>query len=313
LDGAVRQTHGPVAQRRVLIVHNPVAGWRRSARVARVRQELEALGCTVRMEATDHAGHAEQMLRSLRPGLFDVVAISGGDGTINEAINGLGAEAPVLAVIPNGTANVLAQEIGLPEHPTQIARLIAEGEPATIYTGTANGRRFAMMAGVGFDAHVVAAVTPKLKRRLGKAAYVWRSLTLSRHFDYLPYRVRIDGTDAVAMSAIAANGRFYAGRHLCAPEARLDRPGFHVCLFARGGAYNVIRYGAALLVDRLPTLPDFEIRRATSVDIEGQTGEPVQADGKIVATLPVRIRTVDAPIRILRPHESADVSPDGRR
>lgn len=284
----------------MLVVHNPTAGGRRRARMDAVVEALAALGCAVEVRFTDHAGHAEQIVRSLSFADIDVIAVSGGDGTINEVINAMRPQSPALAIVPNGTANVLAAEIGLPSRPAEIARLIGTGQPGPLYLGTANGRRFAMMAGVGYDAHVVDGVSPALKKRLGKGAYLWRSLVQMPRFDFTPYRLRVDGEDVSAYSAIVANGRFYAGRHLCAPEGRVDRPDFEVCLFGRGGAFNVARYGVALLLDRLPSLPDFRIRRAREVIIEGRDGEPVQADGDIVARLPVRIGVAPHPVWLVR-------------
>ncbi len=293
------QLAGP-EDRRVLVVHNPVAGGRRRARMDAVARALVGRGCAVEVRLTEHAGHAESLVRDLSLADFEIVAVSGGDGTINEVLNALGPASPRLAIIPNGTANVLAQEIGLPARPAAVAGLIAEGQPEPLHPGVANDRRFAMMAGVGYDAHVVEGVDPRLKRRLGKGAYVWRSIAQMPTFDFHPYDIAIDGVATRACSAIVANGRFYAGRHLVAPEGRLDRPDFEICLFRRGGAWNVTRYGLALLAGLLPRLEDFQIRRGRTVEIAGRPGEPVQADGEIVARLPVRITVAAEPVWILR-------------
>ena len=301
LDKDAAPLLGIPAERRILIVHNPVAGWSRRARVQAVRQALDSMGCRVEVRMTEHAGHAEDIARGLRPGECDILAVAGGDGTINEVINGLPPGGPTLAVIPNGTANVLAHEIGLSQQPEAIARVIAQSQPTAVNIGLANGRRFVMMAGVGFDAHVVAGVTPRLKRALRKGAYVWRSLLQMPTFGDRRYRVVIDGESCQAASAIVANGRYYAGQFLCAPEARLDQSLFHVCLFKRTGAVNVMRYGLAMLMNRLPRLPDFEIRPGHVVEIEGAVGEPVQADGDIIARLPVRITLAERPLWMLRP------------
>lgn len=300
-DGNYGPVLGNPCERHVLIVHNPVAGWRRRARALAVGHVLNNLGCSVEVRMTERAGHAEDIASSLDAQDCDILAVSGGDGTINEVINGLKPNGPVLALIPNGTANVLAHEIGLSRRPEAIAQVIAECQPSAVNVGLANGRAFAMMAGVGFDAHVVAGVTPGLKRWLRKGAYVWRSMVQMPTFGAPRYLVSVDGRKLDGASAIVANGRFYAGTFLVAPEARLDRALFQVCLFKRAGAFNVVRYGTAMLANRLPTLPDFEIHSGHVIEIEGRAGEPVQADGDIIARLPVRITLADKPLWLLRP------------
>ncbi len=135
------------------------------------------IGLRADPDETTRPGDAEKTANLLQAADFDVVVAAGGDGTINEVANGLikatGA-VPPLAIIPLGTANVLAEEIGLRGQPAAIAKAIACGDRITVHLGLANGRHFIMMAGVGFDAHVVANVDLALKRRTGKIAYAWR-------------------------------------------------------------------------------------------------------------------------------------------
>ena len=239
----------------------------------------------------------------------DLLVVAGGDGTITEAVNGLigpgaGAEPPPLAVLPLGTANALAAEIGLDLDPETIARTIALGRPVPVSLGRANDRLFTMMAGVGFDAHVVEAVSLDLKRLIGKGAYVWESARALRRFAFPGYRVRLDGEDHEAASVIVAKGHFYGGRFVCAPEARLAEPLFRVCLFTRPGAWNVLRYAAALGLGRLGRLPDYKVLPARELRIEGPEGDPVQGDGDVIARLPVRIRVLPEALRIVMPPES---------
>ena len=104
------------------------------------------------------------------------MVVAGGDGTVNETINGLARSGLPLALIPLGTANVLAAEIGLQTDPAAVARCVAFGQPRPIALGAANGRRFILMAGAGFDANVVAGVSVPMKRWLGKGAYILSSL-----------------------------------------------------------------------------------------------------------------------------------------
>jgi YegS/Rv2252/BmrU family lipid kinase len=280
-----RETHH--APRRVAVIYNPIAGWRRRRRFRRVLDGLAAMGCPVTVFATAARGDAEAFARTLDTEAFDVVAAAGGDGTINEVANGLVDRGLPLAVIPLGTANVLAAEIGIPETPQAIARVVAEGAPRPIVLGYVNGRRFVQMAGVGFDAHVVAHVTPGLKRALGKFAYVLWSLAGLLRFPFRRYRLTVDGTTFEAASAVIANGHYYAGRYTCAPDARLEEPTLKVCLFERSGRLSVLRYGLALLLGRLHRLSDVHVVTATTIAIEGGADEPVQGDGDIVAHLPL--------------------------
>jgi len=300
------ETSSAVRARRMTVVFNPTAGSRRRLRLEQTLALLREAGCEVAVHATAARGDAETIARTFRdkPPASDMLVVAGGDGTINEAVNGLlangGASWP-LAVVPLGTANVLAAEIGLATEPAAVARTIADGRAVCAYVGTANGRCFTAMAGVGFDAHVVANVDVGLKRRFGKGAYVIESLRELFRFRFPRYRVTVDGRSLEAASVIVAKGHYYAGRYVCAPDARLDEPEFHVCLFERGGRWNAVRYAVALALGRLPKLADFRIVRGRSVMIEGPAGDPVQGDGDIIARLPVRIDIAPQPLRLIVP------------
>src|SRR4051794_31648718 len=162
--------------RRLLVIYNPAAGRRSARRLRRFLDELARLAVPVTLRATASRGDAEDFARAADPGAFDAVVAAGGDGTINEVVSGLAASDLPLAILPLGTANVLANEIGLPRDPARLAAIAATGPARATWTGEVRSdaglRRFVMMAGIGFDASVVAAIDPARKRRLGKLAYV---------------------------------------------------------------------------------------------------------------------------------------------
>jgi diacylglycerol kinase (ATP) len=289
-------------RQRVLVIFNPAAGRRRRGRLQAVVNELRRLGAIVTVQETAAAGDATRFARDARADTFDVVVAAGGDGTINEAANGIicGCGLP-LGIIPLGTANVLAAEIGLANDAASLARTIVKGHALTIHPGVANGRRFLLMTGVGFDAEVVAAVTPRQKRTLGKAAYVMQSLKLLPRYDYPPFRITVDGRTYDAWSVIVAKGRYYAGRFVCAPHADLTVPSFEICLFERVGAGAVLSYGAALLCDRLPTHPGITLLTGQQILIEGREGAPVQGDGDNFGKLPLTIDVAPETLSLLAP------------
>lgn len=266
---------------------------------------LAARGAVVTLRPTGRRGDAEAFAREARGGGFDRVVVAGGDGTINEAINGLAGSDTALAIVPLGTANVLAAEIGLEGRPAAIAEAILNGTPRAIALGKivsgAGSRRFAMMAGIGFDAQVVAQVNPALKRLTGKFAYVAASLREMLRSPGLQFRVEIDGRTYQASSAIVAKGHFYGGRFVACPEARLEEPALHVCLFAQTGRLHTLRYAAALALGQLPRLSDVTVVRGQRIAVDGPVGEPVQADGDSDGRLPAAIEVEEAALRLVYP------------
>ncbi|AWJ85384.1 lipid kinase [Azospirillum sp. TSH58] len=294
---SVPETSRPAAatRRRLLIIHNPVAGARRARRLGAALAVLEQRhGAVVTLQATGGRGDAEAMARAVAPGAFDAVVAAGGDGTINEVVNGLGARggdsAIPLGIVPLGTGNVLAHELGLPLDAEGAARVLAEGRTLPVHLGVANGRAFAMMAGAGLDARVVEGVDTRLKRLIGKGAYAVETLARIAAGGGGPYRLAVDGGEPVEVaSVIVARGHFYGGRFVCAPDARLTDPRLHVCLFPRMGRGNALRYLWGVAAGRLPRFPDYRILPARRVVIEGPAGEPVQGDGDVIARLPVEI------------------------
>lgn len=286
--------------RRIRIIFNPAAGWRRRMRLERVLVRLRELGCAITIYETQAPGDAEAHARGIDPAECDVVVAAGGDGTINEVVNGLAGSTLPLGIVPLGTANVLAAEIGLPREPRAIADTIAFGRPMPIFSGSANGRRFAMMVGIGFDARVVEGLHLGLKRSFGKAAYVTSALgALARHRAG-DYSVEIDGTIFPAAAVVIAKGHYYGGRFVVAARARLEEPILQVALFAGARRGDLLRYARALAANRIEALGDVRVLPAREVRVTGLAGERVQLDGDLVADLPLVATICAAPITILR-------------
>jgi diacylglycerol kinase (ATP) len=303
-----------VAAKSMLLIVNPTAGRRRRGLVEAVASRVRAGGWTVDIVETQAAGDARRLAETCDAGRYGVIAVAGGDGTINEVINGLagrGADAPAVGIVPLGTANVLAHELGLGFSAAAVARTMIAGRPLLVQPGEAvNGagaRCFSLMAGAGFDAKVVAGVSAPLKRRLGRAAYVWRSLVEARHYRPVRYDVEIDGVRHEASSVIVTRSRHYAGPYVVAPNATLGEPLLHVCLFQRWGRSHTFRYGLALLLGRLPRTAGYRVvtGRAVRVSVLSDAGElreqPVQIDGDNALTLPVSIGLSAGTVRLLQP------------
>ncbi len=305
MSGAGGTEPGPEERprRRLLVIANPLLSRRRKRRLDAAIARLEAMGCTVSM--LQSRGPDGGALRRDDLERYDAVVAAGGDGTVNEVVNGLGEASVPLALLPLGTANVLAAELDLPQAPARLAELIVHGRPRSLYLGRVDGRRFMMMVGVGFDAHAVAGVAPLLKRLAGRLAYVAAALGQLVRYPFPLFDVFVDGAAWRASQVIVANGRYYAGRFVCAPRARLAEPGLHVCLFQSPGRWQALRYGLAFLLGRLERLSDYAVIPASSVYVAGPAGHPVQADGDIVATLPIRVGVAPTPVDVIAPEPPA--------
>ena len=289
-------------RQRLVVIHNPTAGRRRRRGLAKVLDLLEGrVDATHRL--TTARGDAEAFARAVPPGVVAVVA--GGDGTANEVANGLlAAGGGAMAVIPLGTANVLAAELGIGD-PVAAATAVHSGSLFAYRPGLANGRGFLMMAGAGFDAHVVAGVSPRLKRLFGKGAYVLETLRQLWRFTFPRYRVTIDGVVHDAASVIVARGHYYGGRFVLAPDARLESEDLYVCLFRRGGRFHTIAYALALARGQLHRSAHVEVIRGRKITIEGPAGDPVQGDGDLIGRLPVTIELSPVSISLMRGAPSA--------
>lgn len=297
--------------RTAYVIVNPAAG--SAARLTRAQHLLEAAGLAVTVAPTAGPGDAARLAeQALRAGdSSQLVVAAGGDGTIQDVVNGLlaaGSDAasspPRFGLLPMGTANVLAWELGIGRL-EDAAQAIAAGRTRRIQTGRCAGRYFVQMAGIGFDARVAAGVSTAIKRRIGKGAYVLQSgLELARR---RPPRLRltIDGAVMFGASLIAANGRFYGGRFIACPGARLEDPWLETRLFEDGGRLDVMRYGAALLRgmgERVSGTRLLRAQRIEAVSLDAHAPpEPVQADGEIIALLPAVIEAAAAQIDVLAP------------
>jgi YegS/Rv2252/BmrU family lipid kinase len=301
----------------ILLIRNPTAGRRRRSLVDEVVRLVRGAGWTVDLIDTTAVGDARRLAETCDASRYAVIAVAGGDGTVNEVVNGLArrtdlGRTPALAIVPLGTANVLAHELGLHARAEEVAHTIIAGRellvrPGEVACTSGNPRCFSLMAGAGFDAKVVAGVSPPLKRRFGRAAYVWRSLIETQRYRPVRYQVEVDGRRYEAASVIVTRARMYAGPYIVAPLAALDEPLLHVCLFERWGRSHTLRFGLALLLGRLAKAGGYRVVTGHAVNVSvlsdaGEAGrQPVQIDGDDALALPVSIAVAAGAVRLLQP------------
>jgi len=282
----------------MLVIFNPAAGSRRRRKLARA---LAVLGPLAELVETSGPGDARRIAAAAGNDGHDCVVAAGGDGTIAEVAAGLMGQGTALGILPFGTANVLALELGLPRDAEGAARVIRAGREALIHPGMAGHRLFVQMLGAGFDAAVVQHLPHALKRRIGQGAYVWQTLReLARH-EFRPLHFSADaGPWEEASSIIVTKGRLYAGNHLVAPGASPLEPGFTLVIQRHGGRGLALLAGAAMPLNLMHRLPFMELRRCASVALAGG-GVLTQCDGDCGPALPLTITDAPHPITLRIP------------
>lgn len=287
----------------MLVIYNPTAGRRRVRRLWAVLDVLMAHGIRLEVAETMHPGHARTLASEAAGAGTSLVVAAGGDGTIAEVAAGLQGAGTDLGIIPLGTANVLAHELGLPADAISLASVLTSQRTIPLWPGimqSALGTRlFVQMLGIGFDAHVVHHISRPVKRVLGRGAYVVQTLRELPRYRFGQIRLRVDGVEMSAGSVIIAKGRLYGGPYLLAPDATTSAPGFSVMLFEHAGIGSALLAGAALPLNMLGRLPGLTHHRASEIELLDQTGLPAQADGDPAGMAPLRVTDADAALRVL--------------
>lgn len=305
------RTIGPVPNA-LLVIVNPTAGGGRAARLVPWLRERLASRADARLVVTRHAGEAEEIAREARAAGADRVVAVGGDGTIQEIVNGVvdGAAAATVGIVPVGSGNDLARSLGLPRDPAAAWTVaIGRGERAVdllLATGGDGRRRwFGSAGGTGFDAQVAAAMAARAGWQRGQVGYLLTTLAELRRFSNRRVELTIDGerlTRQVLFVAIA-NGEYYGGGMRIAPGAAVDDGMFDLCVVGDVSRLTALRQLANLYRGTHVNHRQVDMHRGSSVDIEGNAATLVHLDGEPFGGLPLRVElhpgriTVAAPLR----------------
>jgi len=287
---------------RIIIIHNPNAGKLNRKKFKAVLDGLKNNHISSELIMTEYAGHGTELAKQhCSRNDIDMIVAAGGDGTINEVINGLYGSNMPLGIIPMGTVNVLAKEIGLKNTKAHIVDTIVRGHSQKIYIAKINERYFALMASVGLDAKSVQKVNLKLKKYLGEFAYFISFVKQLIISNATEYQVTIDDKNHQCFGAIISNGKYYAGKYICAPGSDLKDDKLYVVLMKNKGRLNLLRYYAAIITNRVGALDDMELYPAKSISVSCAVAAPIQVDGDNFGNLPVKISISDKPILLVSP------------
>ncbi|HZI62814.1 MAG TPA: diacylglycerol kinase family protein [Pyrinomonadaceae bacterium] len=294
--------------RKATLISNPRTGRYNSRRIPieHIASLLRSRGVEVDLRPTTAPHDATQIAaRAARNGSSEII-VAGGDGTINEVIQGVAGTKARLGIIPRGTANVLARELGLPLDEQEAAVIAARGNSRRIHLGLAIdetnnvSRHFALMAGIGLDASIVRHVRPRLKKRIGKGAFWISGLSHLASWSPHPFKLEIDGREYTATFAAIGKAPRYGGDLAITPEARLDEPEFEVCIIETSNRFRYLRLLSSAMRAGMPRdNPAVKFIKTDKVRAFGNS--QVQIDGELIGSLPMRFEIAPHSLEVIVP------------
>lgn len=292
---------------KLFVIFNPSARGEKSQQLLRFLEAKARASGAVTLAPTQSAGDATRLAVEGIAAGNDVIVAAGGDGTINEIVNGLGTGGATLGVVPLGTVNVFARELGIPLNFERAWAVLERSRTRVVDVACAEfaGQRrryFVQLAGVGLDARAVRMASWELKKQLGPLSYVWAGLQALR-MSTAPIEVTGIGGELLATggAVFVGNGRFYGGPFRLFPKARLDDGLLDVCVFDRVGYWNALRCSVGVLCGqhtRWSGVNYFQTKQITCRSV-GET--PVQLDGEDAGDATVTFTVAPGALRVVVP------------
>jgi len=284
---------------KTIVILNPAA---RSEKASRLLERIRELSGGAPVRLTSEAGDASRIAaEAVRDGV-EVIIAAGGDGTLNEVVNGIG-NAPVrLGILPVGTMNVFATELGIPHGNLERAwSIIEQGKVVAVDLPKANDTHFIQLAGVGLDAEVVRKTTADSTKALGPLSYL---LTLVQVAAHKPPRVVVEtegGRIREGSFVLIGNGRLYGGPFPVFKRASLYDGLLDVLVFQNQTHWDVVRYFQAIAFGTHPELPDVEYFQTSSIKVTSSGDVPVELDGEVAGMLPCLFSVEPQKLRVMAP------------
>jgi YegS/Rv2252/BmrU family lipid kinase len=291
------------------VILNPTAGLGKIGPVPeKIERAMRKCGMECEIILTHEEGDGTRLARAAVARGHDLIVAAGGDGTVNEIINGLAGTNAKLGLLPSGSVNVLARDLGIPRNLVKAAQVLAKGHVKEIDLGLANDRYFALMAGIGFDAEVVANVFRPIKDIIGSSVYVFSGL--EKLATYEATDIVIEMPDAryagKAFLVMVCNVSTYTYYLKITPDAVPDDGVLDICVFERlptdkfGFAHNI----ADVFLRRHMYHDEVRFFRTCRATIRSTPEVMVQLDGDVLDSTPVDISVIPRGLSLIVPEEA---------
>ncbi|HEY3298427.1 MAG TPA: diacylglycerol kinase family protein [Armatimonadota bacterium] len=288
------------------VILNPTAGQGKpGASIEILKQSLNCCGIDCDILFTEKEGDGSILAREAANRGYDTVVAVGGDGTVNEIINGLAGTGVKLGLIPVGSVNVLAKDMGIPLDLRKAVTVLAAGNVKEIDLGVANGRYFAMMAGIGFDAEVVADVFRPVKDLIGASAYVFKGLEKLATYQATDVVIEMpeETYSGKAFLVVVGNLSSYAWSVKVTPDAVPDDGLLNICVFERPftDRLGFIHHIADVFVQRHAYHDEIKFFSTTRALIKSNPDVMMQIDGELFGTTPADISVISRALPLIVP------------
>ena len=266
-----------------------------------VKKKCEKAKIELDIEFTKYPKHATKLAKAARD-KYDLIITAGGDGTINEVINGMANSKATLVIIPFGSTNVLACELGIPNNPEEAAELITKGKKIKMDLGYAEtnkeSRYFSMMLGVGPFAQIIKDMTPKFKKRWGRFAYPFGIIKLlfryKWHEIYVKHKVESTG-----YFVIMANIKYYAGEYEIADKANIRDGLLDLVVINRKKPWDIIVLIFSFTIGKLNKYLRKEYYQTKEADIYSNHKMQIQVDGEGLGMAPVNVKIIPKALNVI--------------
>jgi diacylglycerol kinase (ATP) len=284
---------------KLAIIFNPAA---RGEKARSLEEKLRFLTGVDTFLTTSRPGESGELAGQLAQHGYSTIVAAGGDGTINEVVNGIAGLDVSLGILPMGTMNILAYELGLPTSQLeQCWGIIQEGFIRSIDLAMANDQYFVQLAGIGLDALAVRETDLNVRKTIGPISYLFAAAQI---IGRAAPRLEICFNERETMGGcfvLVGNGRFYGGPLSFFPNAKNDDGLLDVLVFKHQGYLDIIRYLQGVLVGNHADFADIEYRQVHSLRVISDRSIPVEIDGEVNFHTPVLFQVGPHKLRVLVP------------
>lgn len=275
----------------VLIINPAARSGKSKESLPKIKSFFKRKGLKLEVQKTKKKTDGKNLAKKAAKSGAKVVIAAGGDGTINEVVNGIAGTSSSLGIIPLGTANVFAMELNIPEDTIMACKHIIGREAKTIDIGNVNGHYFISWAGIGLHSHMIKDTekAPRLKMALGALAYPITGL--KTFFTYTPSRmsVNVDSKHYHGYFVLVGNIKYYGGKFKVLPAASSNDGLLDVCIFKKRSMLDNFKYTIAASIGKHIAYEDVDYLQAKKLTIDSFNPALIHADAELISRTPARI------------------------